>query len=312
MSYENFEPWSYEVLCSDDAMKTFYELCSSKDLAHDIERKLDKILLGKKARSGFDDCINGMTAAALVAYSECENINCYNLLDLDLDKPDDKEKFYKEYDPFLDVVFHTDLSHLNNKAIKVLDMLHNTELGGWWYEEDMSLEWITNIAEMSRELKKRGISEKLKHKRESKGIRSYQVLCSNDAMKIFHKLSDSSDLAGDIEKMLNNVNRTSDYRTSTEGLVAAALVAYAECDNINCYNLLDLDLDIPEDKAIFYNEYDPFLDKVYHTDLSRLKKKARSALKMIPDTKLGELWRGYDDDFSDWIENIDEMINELK
>lgn len=300
--------WGYQVLCDDDAMETFFELCASADLAQDIERKLDKV----KPTSDYRTSVEGLVAAALVAYSECENINCYNLLDLDLDKPEDKKKFYKEYDPFLDVVYHTDLSHLNKKAVKVLDMLHNTELGGWWYEEDLSIEWISNIAEMSRELKKRGISEKLRQKRESKGIYSYRVLCSNDAMKTFRKLSGSSDLVSDIENNLDNVSKTSDHRICTKGLVAAALVAYAECDKINCYNLLDLDLDIPEDKEKFYSEYDPFLDKVYHTDLSRLKKKAKSVLKMLPDTKLGELWKGYDDYFSDWIENINEMISELK
>lgn len=308
MSYENYKPWSYEVLCSDDAMETFYELFASNDLPHDIELKLDKV----KMTSDHHTSVEGLVAAALVAYSECENINCYNLLDLDLDKPGDKEKFYREYDPFLHIVFHTDLSHLNKKAIKVLDMLHNTELGRWWYEEDLSIEWITNIAEMSQELKKHGISEKLKQKREAKGIRSYQVLCSGDALKTFRRLSGSVDFVNDIENKLNNVSKTSDYRTSTEGLVAAALVAYAECDEINCYNLLDLDLDIPEDKAEFDSKYDPFLDKVYHTDLSHLKKKARNVLKMIPDTKLGELWKGYDDAFSEWIANINEMIGELK
>ena len=299
---------SYQVLCDDDAMETFCELCASGDLARDIEIKLDKVT----RTSDYRTSVEGMVAAALVAYSECENVNCYNLLDLDLNKPADKKKFYKEYDPFLDIVFHTDLSYLNKKAIKVLDMLHATELGEYWYEEDLSVEWISNIDIMSRELKKQEIYKKLEQKRKSKGIYSYQVLCGADAMKVFRRLSESGDLAGDIEKMLNNVSLTSDFKTSTEGLTAAALVAYAECEEINCYNLLDLDLDIPEDKEKFDREYEPFLDKVYHTDLSRLKKKAGSVLKMMPDTKLGKLWISYDDDHSEWIDNIIEIKKELK
>lgn len=299
---------SYQVLCDDDAMETFYELRASGDLKRDIELKLDRVT----RNSDYRESVEGMVAAALVAYSECENVNCYNLLDLDLEKPADKKKFYKEYDPFLDIVFNTDLSYLNKNAIKVLDMLHATELGEYWYEEDLSVEWISNIGIMSRELKKREMYKKLEQKRKSKGIYGYQVLCGADAVKAFRRLSDSGDLAGDIEKILDNVSRTSDFKTSTEGLTAAALVAYAECEEINCYNLLDLDLDIPEDKEKFDSEYEPFLDKVYHTDLSRLKKKARAVLKMMPETELGKLWVTYDDDRFDWLDNINEMIEELK
>lgn len=299
--------WSYQVLCDDDAVEAFYELCGSGDLARDIEKKLDKV----KMTSDYRTSVEGLVAAALVAYSETD-INAYNLLDLDLDDPGDKAKFDKEYEPLLDVVFHTDLSHLDKKAIRVLKILPNTELGEWWYEEDLSIEWIENITAMFRALEIRGKSEKLKQKRKSMGIESYEVLCSKDAMKTFLKLSRSGNLTSGIENMLNNVNKTSDYRTSTDGLVAAALVAYSECENINCYNLLNLDLDIPEDKEKFYSEYDPFLDKVYTADLSHLKKKAAKVLDMIPDTKLGDLWRGYDDSFNNWINNIREMIDELK
>lgn len=299
---------SYQVLCDDDAMETFFELSASGDLARDIEIKLDKVT----RNSDYRESVEGMVAAALVAYSECENVGCCNLLDLDLEKPVDKKKFYKEYDPFLDIVFNTDLSHLNKKAIKVLDMLHATELGEYWYDDDLSVEWISNIGIMSRELKKQEIYKKLEQKRKSKGIYGYQVLCGADAMKVFRRLSKSSDLAGDIETILNNVSRTSDHKTSTEGLTAAALVAYAECEDINCYNLLDLDLDIPEDKEKFDSEYDPFLDKVYHTDLSGLKKKAGAVLKALPNTELGKLWVSYDDDHSEWIDNIIQMRKELK
>lgn len=299
--------WSYQVLCDDDAMETFYELSNSPDLARDIEMKLDKV----KMSSDYRTSVEGLVAAALVAYSETD-VSAYNLLDLDLDNPDDKAKFEKEYKPFLNKVFQTDLSHLNKKAVKVLNMLPNTELGGWWYEEELSIEWVENIAAMQRELKLREVSDKLKQKRKTAGIDNYQVLCSKDGMKTFLAFKRSKDLAGDLESKLDSVTKTSDHHTCTAGFVAAALVAYAETKNINCYNLLDLDLDIPEDKEKFEKEFDPFLDDVYNMDLSHLKKKARKVLKMLPDSKLGDLWRGYDDDFDDWIENIQEMIDELK
>ncbi len=151
MSYDNYKPWSYEVLCSDDAMEVFYELCGSRDVSDSIEKKLDKILLGKKINSDFDDCIGGLVAAALVAYAETD-VNCYNMLNLDLDISKEKKEFYDKYDPLLDVVYQNDLDHLKKKAIKVLKMMHNTELGAWWYEEDTYVEWLENIEDMIREL----------------------------------------------------------------------------------------------------------------------------------------------------------------
>lgn len=308
MSYETYRPWSYQVLCSDEAMKVYYELCCGKDIADGIEKKLNKILLGKKASSDFDDCISGMVAAALVGYAET-NVNCYNLLDLDLDIPKDKKEFYDKYDPLLDMVFHTDLKYLKDKAIKVLNMMHNTELGEWWYEEDTYLEWCENIDDMVYELKgkKHIIYGSYKP-------RSYQVLCSNEAMKVYRELCRGKDIAGGIEKKLNKIllgnKASSDFDDCIAGLVAAALVGYAEA-NVNCYNLLDLDLDIPEDNKEFYDKYDPLLDKVYQTDLDHLRSKAIKVLKMMENTELGKWW--YEEDtYSEWMENIEDMINELK
>lgn len=311
MSEETYNPWSYQVLCSDDAMEIFYELCGSKDLAGNIEKMLDKILLGKKQFSDFDTSLAGMIAAALVSYS-LTNTNAYDLLDLDLEDPDDNAKFEKEYEPFLDTVYNTDLSHLSQKAIKVLHMLPNGELGGWWYEEDQSIEWIENISGMERALKIYEVSKKLEKKRKAAGIDSYQVLCSKDGMKTFLELKKSSDLANDIEQKLNAVTKTSDHHVFTAGLVAAALVAFAETENISYDNLLDLDLDDPEDKEKFDKEFDPFLDEVYDTDLSHLKKKASKVLQMMFDSKLGDLWKAYDDNWHEWVGNIDEMIEELE
>lgn len=138
---------------------------------------------------------------------------------------------------------------------------------------------------------------------------SYQVLCDDDAMETYLELTASKDLARDLETKLDKVTQFSDYRTSVEWL-AAALVAYAETD-VSAYNLLDLDLEDPEDKAKFEAEYDPFLDQVYNTDLSRLKKKAAKTLRSLPDTKLGALRKAYDDTYDDWTGNIDEMLEEL-
>lgn len=298
--------WSYQVLCDDDAMETFYELSNSADLAQDIERKLDDV----KPYSDYRTSVEGLVAAALVAYAETD-VSAYNLLDLDLDDPEDKAKFEREYKPFLNKVYHTDLSGLMEKAVKVLNKLPNTELGGWWYEDDQSIEWVENIAAMQRELKIANVSKKLEKRRKRAGIDSYEPLCSKDGQKTFLKLSKSEDLAGDIEALLNNVNKTADHHVCTAGFVAASLVAYAECEKINCYNLLDLDLDVPEDKEKFEKEYDPFLDQVYNTDLSRFCKKAAKVLRSLPDTKLGELWKAYDDAYDDWTENIDEMLEEF-
>lgn len=298
--------WSYRVLCDDDAMETYKELSVSLDLAKDIEAKLDKIT----AYSDYRTSVEGLVAAALVAYSESD-VSAYNLLDLDLDDPEDKEKFEREYKPFLNAVYHTDLSGLMDKAAKVLNKLPNTELGGWWYEEDQSLEWIENISAMQRELKIAKASKKLEKRRERAGIYSYEPLCSKDGQKTFLKLSKSEDFAGDIEALLNSVNKTAEHRVCTAGFVAASLVAYAECEKINCYNLLDLDLDVPEDKEKFETEYDPFLDQVYNTDLSRFTKKAAKVLRSLTDTKLGGLWKAYDDAYDDWTENIDKMLEEL-
>ena len=299
--------WSYQVLCDDDAMETFYELSNSPDLARDIEMKLDKV----KMSSDYRTSVEGLVAAALVAYAETD-VSAYNLLDLDLEKPYDNAKFEKEYKPFLNRVYHTDLSHLNKKAVKVLNMLPNTELGGWWYEEELSIEWIENISAMQRELKLREVSDKLREKREKAGIDSYEPLCSKDGMKAFLAFKKSKDLAADLESKLDSVTKTSDYHVCTAGFVAAALVAYSETENIIYCNLLDLDLNIPEEKEKFDTEFDPFLDEVFDMDLSKLKKKARKVLKMLPDSKLGDLWRAYDDDFEDWINNVNEMIEELK
>lgn len=298
--------WSYQALCDDDAMETYHELEVSADLARDIEAKLDKVT----AYSDYRTSVEGLVAAALVAYSESD-VSAYNLLDLDLEDPEDKAKFEKEYKPFLNEVYHTDLSGLMDKAAKVLNKLPNTELGGWWYEEEQSLEWIENISAMQRELKIAKMSKKLEQRRERAGIYSYEPLCSKDGQKTFQKLCKSEDFAGDIEALLNNVNNTADHHVCTAGFVAAALVAYAECEKINCYNLLDLDLDIPEDKEKFEREYDPFLDEVYNTDLSRFRKKAAKVLRSLPDTKLGALWKAYDDAYDDWTENIDEMLEEF-
>lgn len=298
--------WSYQVLCDDDAMETFHELSVSANLAQDIEAKLDKVT----PYSDYRTSVEGLVAAALVAYAETD-VSAYNLLDLDLDDPEDKAKFEREYKPFLNEVYHTDLSGLMDKAAKVLNKLPNTELGGWWYEEDQSIEWIENISAMQRELKIAKMSKKLEKRRERAGIYSYEALCSKDAQKTFQKLSKSEDLAGDIEALLNNVNKTADHRVCTAGFAAASLVAYAECEKINCYNLLNLDLDVPEDKEKFEKEYDPFLDQVYNTDLSRLRKKAAKVLRSLPDTKLGELWKAYDDAYDNWTENIDEMLEEF-
>ena len=298
--------WSYQVLCDDDAMETYNEFAASANLARDIEGKLDKVT----QYSDYRTSVEGLVAAALVAYAETD-VRAYNLLDLDLENPEDKAKFEREYKPFLNEVYHTDLSGLMDKAAKVLNKLPNTELGGWWYEEDQSLEWIENIGAMQRELKIGIMSKKLEKRRERAGIYSYEPLCSKDGQKTFQKLSKSEDLAADIETLMNNVSKTADHHACTAGFVAASLVAYAESKEINCYNMLDLDLDIPEDKEKFETEYDPFLDQVYNTDLSHLKKKAAKTLRSLPDTKLGALWKAYDEAYDDWTGNIDEMLEEL-
>lgn len=299
--------WSYQVLCDDDAIETFYELSGSNDLIGDIEKKLDKM----KAYADYRTSVEGLVAAALVSYS-LTNTNAYDLLDLDLDDPEDKEKFEKEYEPFLDIVYHTDLSPLVKKAIRVLHLMPNTELGEWWYEEDQSIEWIENISGMERALKTYEISKKFEKKRKAAGIYSYEVLCSKDAMKTFKELEKSDDLVNDIEQLLNAVTKTSDHHVFTAGLVAAAMVAFSETENISYDHLIDLDLDDPDDRAKFDKEYDVFLDKVYDTDLSKLMKKASKVLQKMFDSKLGELWKAYDDNWHTWVRNIDEMIEELE
>lgn len=300
--------WSYQVLCDDDAMETFYELSSSKDLIGDIEKKLDKM----KAYADYRTSVEGLVAAALVSYS-LTNTNAYDLLDLDLEDPEDNEKFEKEYEPFLDIVYHTDLSPLVDKAIRVLHLMPNTELGGWWYEEEQSIEWIENISGMERALKSYKVGHRLEKRRKTAGIYSYEVLCSKDAMKTFKALEKSDDLENDIRQLLYAVNKKADHHVFTAGLVAAALVAFSETDEITYGHLLDLDLDDPDDKAKFDKEYDVFLDKVYYdTDLSKMKKKASKVLQMMFDSQLGDLWRAYDDNWHDWIGNIDEMIEALE
>ena len=299
--------WSYQVLCDDDAMETFYELSVSNDLIGDIEKKLDNM----KPYADYRTSVEGLVAAALVSYS-LTKINAYNLLDLDLDDPKDNEKFEKDYKPFLNVVYHTDLSPLVKKAIRALKMMPNTGLGGWWYEEEQSLEWLENISGMERALKIYEASQKCEKKRKAAGIYSYEVLCSKDAVKTFKKLEKSTDLVNDIESILNSVTKTSDYHVFTAGLVAAALVAFSETENISYNNMLDLDLDDPDDRTKFDKEYDVFLDRVYDTDLSKLMKKASKVLQMMFDSKLGELWKAYDDNYHKWVRNIDEMIEELE
>lgn len=300
--------WNYQVLCDDDAMETFYELSGSNDLAGDIEKKLDKM----KAYADYRTSVEAYVAAALVSYC-LATTRSSDLTDLDRDDPEQNEKFENEYIPFLDKVYNTDLSALADKAIKVLHSLPNTELGEYWYEEELSIEWIENVSGMERALKAYKVGLKLKKKRDAAGINSWEILCSKDAMKTFHELEKSDDLAGDIEKLLKAVTKTSDIHVLTAGLVAAAFVAFAETEDISYDELIDLDLDDPDDRAVFDKEYDVFLDKVYYdTDLSKLKKKASKVLQMMFDSKLGELWKAYDEAWHDWAGNLDDMIEALE
>ena len=89
-------------------------------------------------------------------------------------------------------------------------------------------------------------------------------------------------------------------------------MAFAEAEGINYNHIIELDLDDPDDRAKFDKEYDVFLDKVFDTDLSKLMKKASKVLQMMFDSKLGELWKAYDEAWHDWAGNLDEMIEALE
>ena len=57
--------WSYQVLCDDDAMETFYELSNSPDLARDIELKLDKVKMSSDYRTSIEGLGRGGACGVL-------------------------------------------------------------------------------------------------------------------------------------------------------------------------------------------------------------------------------------------------------
>lgn len=299
--------WSYQVLCDDDGMETFYELNASNDLAGDIEKKLDKF----KAYADYRTSVEAYVAAALVSYCLADTRSS-DLTDIDRDDPEQNEKFENEYIPFLDRVYDTDLSALVDKAIKVLHSLPNTELGEYWHDEELSIEWIETVSRMEYALKAYKVGRRLEKRRKAAGIYSYEVLASKDAMKTFKQLEKSDDLENDIRQLLYAVNKNSDHHECTAGLVAAGLVAFSEAEGIDYNHIIELDLDDPDERAKFDKEYDVFLDKVFDTDLSKLMKKSSKVLQRLFDSKLGELWKAYDEAWHDWADNLDDMIGALE
>ncbi len=144
--------WSYEILCDDDAMEAFYKLVASDDLARDIEAMLDKHSMRKGNKYADDE--HALVAAAMVAVSVGDP-DWDSLSNIDLDTDDGREEYEKNFEPFLDQVRDTDLSHLKQKAVKVLKNIlnGNSAVTEWWYEEDCYIEWLELVDYLMRVIK---------------------------------------------------------------------------------------------------------------------------------------------------------------